>query len=244
MGQRSSSVLLLFASLASAQSFEQLLPAGAKIIETADVSAVAKKSRMLVLWMVNPSKHIRGADGYCGDVIYGDYWEGPTRLSLVDPEGQRLINTVIIKIDEEWTGREDSFMLPFLVSNDYYAVRKQDAKKEGLPQILDLRDYTGEGARLEFALFAYMACGVAETGLLGYSSTSDRVLQYPVVRGERQARGRLWVEQLFAVKPVRPGYWKFTWSPGHGVDDVIDEEVSFDRIKQRFIEKQTVRKPK
>jgi hypothetical protein len=76
MGRGRSSFLLLIASLAAAQSFEGLLPAGAKIIETADVSGTAKKPRVLVLWMLNPSKHIRGASGYCGDAIYGDYWEG------------------------------------------------------------------------------------------------------------------------------------------------------------------------
>jgi len=31
---------------------------GAKVIETADVSAIAKKPRVLVLWMVNPTRRV------------------------------------------------------------------------------------------------------------------------------------------------------------------------------------------
>jgi hypothetical protein len=242
MGRRSSSLLLLFASFAAAQSLESLLPAGAKIIEAADVSAIAKKPRVLVLWMVNPAKHVRDSAAYCGDAIYGDYWEGPTRLSLIEGTQRRLINTITIKIDEEWTGHADSFMLPFFVSNEYYSVLSPDEKKEGMPKILHLRDFTGEGAPLQFPLFAYEVCGVSDTGLFGYSILSDQALQYSVVtQGHGKKISGNWVSQVFAMRPVSPGHWKFTWGPGHGVSDLIDEDVTFDRVGQRFITKSVVR---
>ncbi len=245
MVRRSSSFLLVITSLAAAQSLEKLLPDGARIIETANVSAVANKSRLLVLWMVTPSRHVRGAGGYCGDAIYGDYWEGPTRLSLVDSQRNSVINTVKIKIDEEWTGRKDSFMIPFFVSNAHYTVPTRNSRNEGVPKILDLKDYTGEGLALEFPLFAYEVCGLSDTGLFGYSLSSDRALQYPVVTdARRKAATGSWVPQVFATQPISPGHWKFTWGPGHGVDDLIDEDVTFDRVTQRFISKSVVRHPK
>jgi hypothetical protein len=78
MGRRSSSILLALASLASAQSIESLLPAGAKIIETSDVSTVAKKPRVLVLWMMSPKKHVGNSKSrYCGDEVMET--SGPVR---------------------------------------------------------------------------------------------------------------------------------------------------------------------
>ena len=77
------------------EAYRKFLPTGAEIIETVDLTAAAGKSRALMLWMEHPLKVERGADaGYCGDLVYGDHWLGPTRLSLVDPAGSRLLNTV------------------------------------------------------------------------------------------------------------------------------------------------------
>ena len=50
-----------------------------------------------------------------------------------------------------------------------------------------------------------------------------------------------WVDQIFARKPVRPGIWNSTWSPGHGFDGTIHEEVSFDPVRQLFVDKRTVK---
>src|SRR5438874_12291131 len=69
---------------------QSLLPPGAVMIETADLSAAAGKPRELVLWMQRPEKILREVDhpgeSYCGDSVYGDHWYGPTRLSLLDAE--------------------------------------------------------------------------------------------------------------------------------------------------------------
>jgi hypothetical protein len=112
-----------------------------------------------------------------------------------------------------------------------------DGKHEGKPNILALRDLTGDGLADEFVLFMYGACGIVDTSVLGYSRLSDLAMQYPV---EIVPEQKLWVEQVFAIKPRRSGYWDFAWRPAHGSDDYIHEEVSFDSARQMFVDKQTV----
>ena len=243
--RRISAILLLAATSLMAQSFEKLLPKGAVVIESADVSGIAQKPRVLVLWMLNPQKR-NGGPEYCGTVVDGDYWVGQTKLSLVDPAG-KLISTVNIADVPRYDGSGKpfdvgDFHLPFYISDDYYYVPKKDAKGRGNPQLLRLRDFTGEGASAQFAMFTYQACGIADTSVFGYSASYDRAVQYSVlVRGnDGKTTIEQWVEQIFAKKPVRPGYWKFTWRPGHGSDDEIHEEVSFDRAKQQFVDRQTI----
>jgi hypothetical protein len=51
----------------------------------------------------------------------------------------------------------------------------------------------------------------------------------------------LWVDQIFARKPERPGRWDFTWEPGHGRDCEIHDEVSLGAARQLFVDKQTVK---
>lgn len=137
-------------------------------------------------------------------------------------------------------------MLPALApaSDSYYKVPHPDAAGKGVPQILNLSDFTGNGFASEFALFEYDACGLVSTSVLGYQSASDRVVQYPIETRDRNSSTgavRFWAQQVFAVRRIRPGYWQFTWGPGHGVDDVIDEKISFDRARQVFIDESVVR---
>jgi hypothetical protein len=246
------SAIGVLATALNAQTLEKLLPPGAKIVETADVSAVASKPRTLVLWMVHPSRHVREPGPvYCGDLINGDYWEGPTRLSLVSSATATLINTILIKTlsyDENDNEKlDDTFQVPFFLPNEYYHVPHPNGRKEGKPQILYLKDFTGEGYAGQFPLFIYEHCGDGNpSALFGYSRVLDRALQYPVVfveTGEKPSFAT-WVEAIFAAKPIRPGRWKFTWGPGHGDDDIIDEDVTFDSAKQRFVDKRKITTPK
>lgn len=232
-------------AIAAAQTpdaIQPLLQPDAQVIEKADIGAAAGKPRALVLWMIHPERHVRQLNaGYCGDGVYGDYWEGPTRLSLVDPVARRLINTVEIR-DPGYGGDApaDRLRLPFLVPDYVYSVPRQSADHEGKPELLHFRDLTGDGNRLEFVLYMYEACGIVTTSALGYNIQSDRAIQYPVEVQENnnEHQTKLWVEQIFAQEPIRPGYWKFSWSPGHGLDVEIEEELSFDSKRQVFIEKQ------
>ncbi len=219
-----------------------LLPPGAKIVETADISTTAGKPRMLVLWMMYPVRQSTGPE-YCGTAVYGTLeWKGPARLSLVDSGNWRLINT--IRVHSGCPGcvpsrPDDLFLLPSVSKalGSYYSVPRPGKDGTGIPRILTLRDYTGNGVVAEFPVFEYEACGIVNTSLLGYQPGSDTVVQYTV------EPGGFWVEQVFARRPVRPGHWKFTWAPGHGVDDIVDVDLFFDREKQVFIDKSTVRVP-
>ena len=190
-------------------------PPGAQIIERASVPS-PHGHRELVLWMTNPTRH-EGGESYCGTPVHGDYYEGAPHLSLIDPAAQRLINTIDLPA---------SLQIPFKVSNQYWHV------ENAAPKILHLRDLTGEGTPAQFPLFQYSACGLVETSAAGYSAKLDRARLYPI-----QTRTRLstTAAQLFAVKPIRPGHWDFTWGPGHGVDDRIHERVHFDAARQLFL---------
>jgi hypothetical protein len=174
-------MFLAAATVIAAQSLSpdaigKLLPPDARVIETADLTATPGKPRTLVLWMRSPSKVLRlsNKEYYCADSVDGDHWMGPTRLSLVNSAEIELLNTIEIK-NPFFGEPDDSFRLPFLVQGDYYWVPHPNAKKEGAPRLLNLRDLTGDGMAAQFVLFAYVACNVVSTSVLGYDRPSDRV---------------------------------------------------------------------
>lgn len=231
-GRKSSLVaaLIAAASVAGAQTVPGL-PPGAVVIETANVDAGAGKQRTLVLWMVKPEKQITPKDEEsCATWVTGDYWEGPARVSLVDSASQRLINTVNVQ--------DSPFHIPFRVGGRYYMVPGVTGEGRGKPRLLDLRDLTGDGAAAEFPLYEYVACGIVSAAVFGYSGAKDQVLQYSVEvrRGNTPPKVELWVDQVFARKPVRPGVWDFRWSPGHGDDAWYHEQVHFDPKRQMFVQ--------
>jgi hypothetical protein len=61
-----------------------------------------------------------------------------------------------------------------------------------------------------------------------------------VSKEKRKPKLQFWVDQVFAKKPNRPGYWDFNWEPGHGTDVFIREQVSFDKARQLFVDKQKI----
>ncbi|HNY39832.1 MAG TPA: hypothetical protein PKJ41_05540 [Bryobacteraceae bacterium] len=189
--------LFMFAAMAAGQqpnasAVQSMLPAGARVIETADLSAAIGKQRALVLWMLHPKKIVRDpGPGYCGDSVHGDHWLGPVRLSLLDTSTNRLLNTVKIIGPPYFGGPKDSLQLPYLVGRSYYRVPSVNRAGEGKPEILHLRDLTGDEVAAEFVLFMYAACGIAETAVFGYDPAADRVVNYPIeirTRGERPKR--------------------------------------------------------
>jgi len=229
-------------------SLRDLLPADGQVIEIADLTKTVGKPRVLVLWMLRPKKNVTSKDGYyCGTAVHGDFWKGPTRLSLIDPVKHGLINTIKIRFDEARRPPiDDEFWIPFSVGNSYYFVPRVTGDGNGKPEILHFRDFTGEGLAAQFPLFIYDACGLVTSSVFGYSLALDRAIQYPVLvttKGEHPTE-ETWVQQVFAATPASPGQWKFIWQPGHGSDDTIDEEVSFDRAHQRFVERRNLVQPK
>lgn len=221
---------------------KELLPSDALIVETADLHASGGKNRMLVLWMRGPKKEVRApGPGFCGDFVYGDSWVGPTKLSLIDTASRKVLNTISVMGPAYDRDPADSFRIPFWVGNQYYHVPAVNSKKEGKPKILHLQDLTGDGIASEFVLFMHSACGIVETSVLGYQTLSDRVLQYPVEgsEGKEKPQITMWVSQVFGMRPTSPGHWDFTWGPGHGTDVKIHEQVSFDKVRQRFVARHT-----
>lgn len=149
---------------------------GALVIETQPITP----NRSLILWMVRPTKHPRDtpADPYtCPEYTRGHYYGGATRVSLVDPQTSRVINTV--KISQEPGEGGDEFDIPYNIRSDYYYHVDGVAKEtEGKPTVMWLRDYNGDGKALEFALFDARACMGLATTLIGYSERQDKVIQY------------------------------------------------------------------
>ncbi len=124
-----------------AATLQLLFPAGAEIIETTDLTALAAKPRVMVLWMLNPQRNldVRNREGgSCSDIRTGDfgqYRKAPTRLSLLDSERTKIINTVEIREGAlGFRSADDTFKLP---------VCMLDLNRER--SILYLRDLTGEG---------------------------------------------------------------------------------------------------
>ncbi len=235
----------LTAQNSSPDAIQKLLPPDAKVIETADLSSVEGNPRVMVLWMVDPTKKFAGQE-YCGTQVHGDhYWEGPGRLSLMDTGRHMLLNTIKILGRGPDGAPEDDLVLPAFVYNSYYFVPHPNTQKKGEPKLLNLQDLSGDGKPAEFVLFMYDACGLVSTSVWGYNQRSDRAVQYQVEvlrEGEKPERA-VWVQQIFARKPIRPGYLNFTWGRGHGLDDVVHEDVSFDPVRQVFVERQRITQP-
>src|SRR5712692_1256667 len=216
-------VLLLFSISSSAQQriSKYNLPYGALVVETQALVSQGHPDRALVLWMVRPTRNPRepgDLDYSCPDATRGSYYNGPTRVSLVNTRTGRVINTV--KVIEEYmqdnnAESTDEFDVPYRIKAGLYYHFAGVAKgKEGQPKIMSLRDYNGDGKALEFALFDAMACMGLETTLIGYSQRQDKVIQYSVqlaVNGDNEKGTRVshWCDYLFSEKPIGPGHWKY-----------------------------------
>jgi hypothetical protein len=217
------------------------LPAGALVLEVRAVPAEARAGRLLILWMLNPTKNPLpyGAEEYtCPDETRGSYYDGPTRVSLYDTQARTIVNT--IKVTDEHIMEKDFLELPYRIRrNGYYHVPRFDEGREGKPVIMWLRDYNGDGHALEFALFDALACMGLETALIGYSVAQDKVIQYPVrltimEDGQPSIDERLWADYLFGQKPLSPGYWKYEIDY-RGRGGTLDQyEIRYNQQAERF----------
>jgi hypothetical protein len=202
------------------------LPRGAVVLERQPLPPSAHADRMLALWMLNPQKHSRfEGEGYtCPERTRGNYYSGPTRVSLVNTASGEIINTVpvtIRSVTESGGKREelekDSFDIPYLIKRDLYRVDAPGRGGEGKPTIIYLRDYNADGRALEFALFDAESCSDVAVQLIGYSVAKDQVIQYPFRSMEDRvdAKPWLWADNLFAHKPVSIRHWHYTMTfPG------------------------------
>jgi hypothetical protein len=207
--------MLVLLAAQSSSAYVRLLPGGATVVEVALLPPAIHRGRLLVLWMASATP-VECQEGWeetwttmCPDSTRGCSAAGPTRVSLVDTEENRLINT--LRITNPVT-RADSFDVPRrLGPGGPYRVEVPF----GRPNLLWLRDYTGQGEASQFALFDAATCSMLFTTLLGYDSEHDRLVQYSIHSWWRDRSGRWhsysspWELGLFAVPPVRPGYWRY-----------------------------------
>ena len=227
---------------AIAQSRIPALPKGAVVLETRNLPSLKGRQRQLVLWMLNPKRNPNGYkrdDLYmCPDQTRGSYYSGPARVSLLDPNGKRIINTVKIAGPYEEGG--DSFDLPYAIrAGYYYPVVPRPRDGEAKPTIIWLRDYNGDGKALEFALFEAEACMGLQTTLIGYSEKQDRVIQYPIslemIEGTKRSTSTSpWADYLFSKKPERPGFWKYEIDYRGRAGSLDKWEVRYNPSRERF----------
>lgn len=211
---------------------------GAVIIETQPVTP----TRSLILWMIRPTKHPRDtpADSYtCPEYTRGNYYSGPTRVALVDPQTHRVINT--IKVSQESGDGTDEFDIPYKIRSDYYYhVEGVPKEAEGKPAIMWLRDFNGDGKAWEFALFDAQACMGLGTTLIGYSERQDKVIQYQThlnmndSKGKRSTTTEYWIDYLFSKKPTRPGSWKYEIDYRGRGGSLAKYEIHYDKQAERF----------
>ena len=233
------------------------LPEHAVVIERATIPATLHSDRELLLWMISPVKHDRGAlteEPYtCPEMTLGSYYSGPTRLSLLDTRSGRVINT--IKLMSPAAEGVDEFNIPYrILSGVYYLVPGVPKGREGRPSLLKLRDLNGDGIAAETAFFEAEFCMGLPTTLIGFSVAQDKVIQYPAeiaVRdfeqritgdrlGPRRPRGKprvetqFWVDYLLAEKPIQPRHWKYAidYMGRGGCNDSYD--LRYDPVGERF----------
>lgn len=215
------------------------LPEGAVVVETRVLPTRARGGRVLVLWMLRPTRHPRATpeETYtCPEETRGSHYSGPARVSLADGRTGRLLNTVELRDAHDGA---DSLDLPYRIrAGGYYYVPNVRRGGEGRPTIMRLKDYNGDGRALEFALYDALACMGLETTLVGYSERQDRVIQYPVhltiKGGDRGSSVSAWADYLFSRRPVRPGRWKYQidYRGRGGSLDIYD--IRYDGRHERF----------
>jgi hypothetical protein len=213
-------------SMLAAFAADPSLPSGAVVIETAQLPRSAHPNRALVLWMEHPVSHddYHEPEAYtCPDYTRGSYFSGPTRVSLVNTRSGAVINTV--HVEELWTEvPNDSFDVPYRIRPFCYRVDRPGRNGEGKPKIINLKNYTGDGPPLEFALFDAQNCSITKTSLIGYSVPGDRVIRYPIHLDEWIGEHNIavfWLDDLFTHQPVEPGQW-------HYQKQFVDVENTYD----------------
>lgn len=220
------------------------LPAEAFVLETQDLSRQGYASRLLILWMVKPTKHPREDDSEiytCPEETRGSFYSGPTRVTLYDLKEKRIINTInILQNYFDGLDKEDSFDVPYRIhAGSYYHVAGVPKDKEGKPTIMWLKDYNGDSRSLEFALFDALFCMGLPSTLIGYSPYQDKVIQYPInlkIKNEKEQTSKvsLWCDYLFSIKPNKPGVWKYEIDYRGRGGSLDKYEVTYDPKTEEF----------
>lgn len=209
--------------------FAQDIPKSAVILEKANVTP----TRQIILWMPNPKKVPRDTTDEiytCPDQTRGHYYSGIAKVSLIDVNTKKTINTIEIITEDE-----NAIDLPYLIKRGYYKVAKLDKNKEGKPILLDLKDYNNDGKAQEFALFDAVACMGLRTNLIGYSETNDKVIQYQTeLETENKKVKTYQVDYLFGQKPNKQGVYKYEIDYRGRGGSLDKYEIRYDKKREMF----------
>jgi len=231
------------------------LPKTATIVEEENLKTQGYPNRTLVLWMENPKMTVNEMDAdapyTCPEQTMGrSYYTGPVRVTLAEARTHRVINTVKADgVEKDIPEMKDSFTIPLTISPEYYyhTVGDHLSKGESKAQVLYLKDYTGQGKALQFALFYAEACMGLETTLIGYSPIQDKVIRYPIVLTVSEASGKAkkfisadyWCDYLFSKEPIQPGSWNYEIDYRGRGGDLVNYKVHFNSTRERFEGKST-----
>lgn len=208
--------------------FAQDIPKTAVILEKANVTP----TRQLILWMPNPTKNPRDAEEIytCPEETRGHYYSGAAKVSLIDVNTKKTINT--IEID---ANGENSLDLPYLIKRGYYSIPKIDKNKEGKPVLMNLKDYNADGKPYEFAIFNALACMGLDTTLIGYSQKQDKVIQYPIeLKTHDKTSNSFWADYLFGHKPNKKGVWIYQIDYRGRAGSLDKYEFHYDKKGEKF----------
>ncbi len=215
------------------QTFAQTFPKSGVILERKSVTA----NRELVLWMPNPKKVRRDTtdDIYtCPDQTRGHYYSGVAKVSLVDVQTKKTINTIEV-IGNGLTSENNTLDLPYLIKRGYYKVAKVDKNIEGKPTLLNLSDYNNDGKPHEFTLFDAIACMGLQTTLIGYSETNDKVIQYQTaLKIDGKTSNEFWVDYFFGQKVNNEGVWKYEVDYRGRGGALEKYEIQYDKKREIF----------
>lgn len=223
--------IFLFLLIFVSNIFAQDIPKTSVILEKANVTP----TRQLILWMPNPTKNPRDAEEIytCPEETRGHYYSGIAKVSLIDVNTKKTINT--IEID---ANGENSLDLPYLIKRGYYTVPKIDENKEGKPVLMNLKDYNADGKAYEFAIFNALACMGLDTTLIGYSQKQDKVIQYPIeLKTNDKTSEGFWADYLFGHKPNKKGAWIYQIDYRGRAGSLDKYEFQYDKKNEKFIGK-------
>ena len=210
-----------------------------QIIETQFVKSQSGEDRAIVLWMIDPEKIEKKDDFYtCPETTKGSYYQGQTRISLVDLEKMKIINT--IKIISSLSIK-DEFYVPYQIRDGVgpYFVREKTEKNEGKPTIIKLKDYNEDGKVLEFAFFDSPACISPLMTIIGYSENKDEIIQYDFNLEEKAGddvvfKSRKWLVKIFLSGSNKDGYWE-SKNDTCGRGGVIEKsKINYNQEKEIF----------
>lgn len=223
------------------------LPPGARLVETALIPGVP--GRAFLLWMAAPtrSEHPKDQEYTCPDYSRGSCWSGPTRLSVVDVD-QGVVRHTLPVVDP--LERTDAFDLPYAIPAGpefAYSVPQPAGKdRAGRPELLRLRDLTGDGQAREFHLATAGNCMLMLFSVFGYNAEKDEAVQYPVSLTVRQGQAApssaeaLWLNFWPLRKDPREPRWRWDVD-SRGRGGCLERfDVRFDPQAGRFQGQMTV----